>query len=138
MHGSKKLMKDLAIAGLCGCVAILSAQEPNPTTTTPEGQNPITKQENGVYLYKVKVVQRNLDAVNYLHRSGSTRIAFKGTPLLPRGSGDAKVTSERGGIHIEARFKGLSVISLYLPSGSSGPTSAIPCPSPSSAASSPR
>ena len=108
MHGSKKLMKDLAIAGLCGCVAILSAQEPNPTTTTPEGQNPITKQENGVYLYKVKVVQRNLDAVNYLHRSGSTRIAFKGTPLLPRGSGDAKVTSERGGIHIEARFKGLT------------------------------
>jgi len=107
MYGSTRLKKTLAIAGLCGCVAILSAQEPNPTTTSPPDQNPITKQDNGVYLYKVQVVQRNLDAVNYLHRSGSTKIAFKGTVLLPRASGSAEVTSERGGIHINAKFKGL-------------------------------
>ena len=56
----------------------------------------------------MKVVQRDLDAVNYLHRSGSTTIGFKGTTLLPLAKGEAKVTSERGGIHIEARFQGLT------------------------------
>ncbi len=74
----------------------------------PPDDNKITKESEGVYLYRVKVVQRDLDAVNYLHRSGSTRIAFKGTPLLPGAKGEAKVTSERGGIVIEARFQGLT------------------------------
>jgi outer membrane protein OmpA-like peptidoglycan-associated protein len=89
--------------------ARLKAQEPNPMAQqTPPDDNKITKESEGVYLYRVKVVQRDLDAVNYLHRSGSTRIAFKGTPLLPLAKGDAKVTSERGGITIDARFEGLT------------------------------
>jgi len=89
------------------------AQEPNPTSQQgppqrdQSGENPITKQ-NGVYLYRVQVVQRDLDAVNYLHRSGSTKIAFQGTTLLPFAKGSAKVTSERGGITIDAEFKGLT------------------------------
>ena len=45
--------------------------------------------------------------MNYLHRSGSTTIGFEGTPLLPNAKGEAKVTSERGGITIEAKFDGL-------------------------------
>lgn len=85
------------------------AQERNPMAQqAPPDDNKITKESEGVYLYRVKVVQRDLDAVNYLHRSGSTRIAFKGTPLLPMAKGEAKVTSERGGITIEARFQGLT------------------------------
>jgi outer membrane protein OmpA-like peptidoglycan-associated protein len=80
------------------------AQEANPTGQTP---TPITK-ENGIYIYRVKVVQRNLDCVNYLHRSGSTTIGFEGTPLLQGARGEAKVTSERGGITIEAKFDGLT------------------------------
>jgi len=46
--------------------------------------------------------------VNYLHRSGSTTIGFEGTPLLAGAKGEAKVTSERGGITIDARFEGLT------------------------------
>ncbi|HEY0263184.1 MAG TPA: OmpA family protein [Granulicella sp.] len=84
----------------------LTAQEPNPTSQ-PGVQNPITEQD-GVYLYRVKVVQRDLDAVNYLHRSSSTKIAFKGTTLLPAASGEARVESQRGGITIDAQFKGLT------------------------------
>ncbi|WP_260706443.1 OmpA family protein [Edaphobacter flagellatus] len=92
-----------------GAFLHLRAQEPNPMAQqAPADDNKITKESEGVYLYKVKVVQRDLDAVNYLHRSGSTRIAFKGTPLLPLAKGEAKVTSERGGIVIEARFEGLT------------------------------
>jgi outer membrane protein OmpA-like peptidoglycan-associated protein len=88
----------------------LFGQEPNPTSqTAPKQDQPqIEKQDNGIYLYRVKVVQRDLDAVNYLHRNGSTNIGFKGTTLMPLAKGQAKVTSERGGIHIEARFQGLT------------------------------
>ena len=64
--------------------------------------------EDGIYLYRVNVVQRDLDAVNYLHRSGSTKIGFIGTPLLPLAKGEAKVSSERGGITIDAKFQGLT------------------------------
>lgn len=84
------------------------AQEPNPTTTPQRPATAIVAQDNGIFLYRVQVVQRDLDAVNYLHRSGSTRIGFQGTSLLPAASGEAKVTSERGGITIDARFKGLT------------------------------
>jgi outer membrane protein OmpA-like peptidoglycan-associated protein len=97
--------------GILGQAAFnLCAQEPNPTAQMPPSQNnePITKQDNGIYLYRVKVVQRDLDAVNYFHRSGSTDVGFVGTPLLPFAKGEAKVTSERGGIHISARFRGLT------------------------------
>jgi outer membrane protein OmpA-like peptidoglycan-associated protein len=109
---TKVLIGVVLVAGLyemCGAVA-LSGQEPNPTSkmATPQDQQKIEKQDNGIYLYRVNVVQRDLDAVNYLHRSGSTTISFQGTTLLPLAKGDAKVTSERGGIHIEARFQGLT------------------------------
>jgi len=91
--------------------ACVFAQEPNPTTSTPPSANSESQaptQQNGVYIYHINVVQRDLDAVNYLHRSGSTSINFEGTPLLPRAQGEAKVTSLRGGITIEAKFKGLT------------------------------
>jgi outer membrane protein OmpA-like peptidoglycan-associated protein len=111
MKRSEKVLSSLVFVGLCvyGTTNGLFAQEANPTSQNSSTQNPeITKQDNGIYLYRVKVVQRDLDAVNYLHRSGSTKIGFKGTTLLPEAKGEAKVTSERGGIHIEARFEGLT------------------------------
>jgi outer membrane protein OmpA-like peptidoglycan-associated protein len=97
------------VASLAAAIpATANAQEPNPTDrAAPQQPNPIT-QQNGIYIYRVKVVQRNLDCVNYLHRSGSTTIGFEGTPLLPNAKGEAKVTSERGGITIDARFEGLT------------------------------
>jgi outer membrane protein OmpA-like peptidoglycan-associated protein len=111
MKRSEKVLSSFVFVGLCvyGTTNGLFAQEANPTSQNSSTQNPeITKQDNGIYLYRVKVVQRDLDAVNYLHRSGSTKIGFKGTTLLPEAKGEAKVTSERGGIHIEARFEGLT------------------------------
>jgi len=98
---------------LCSLFAVTaSSQEANPLANqgaaqSPDQGNPTT-QQNGVYIYKVKVVQRDLDAVNYLHRSGSTTINFEGTPLLAAAKGRAKVQSERGGITIDADFQGLT------------------------------
>jgi hypothetical protein len=99
------------VFALAASAAFARAQEPNPTdaaapaVTTPVAQ---ADQQNGIYIFRVKVVQRNLDCVNYLHRSGSTTIGFAGTPLLPNAKGEAKVTSERGGITVDAKFSGLT------------------------------
>jgi outer membrane protein OmpA-like peptidoglycan-associated protein len=106
------LIRSLSAAAITGALAALPAaaiaQEPNPTgQAAPIIASPASEQ-NGIYIFRVKVVQRNLDCVNYLHRSGSTTIGFAGTPLLSGAKGEAKVTSERGGITIEARFDGLT------------------------------
>ncbi|HEY6374320.1 MAG TPA: OmpA family protein [Edaphobacter sp.] len=111
MNRNKKVFSALLMMGLCSVApSVLFSQEPNPTSQMPSAQTreEIKKQDNGVYLYRVNVVQRDLDAVNYVHRSGSTKIAFKGTVLLPLAKGEAKVTSERGGLTIEAKFEGLT------------------------------
>jgi outer membrane protein OmpA-like peptidoglycan-associated protein len=107
-----RLARVFAVAGALGALAAswpvaAWAQEPNPTAVGTAPENAVS-QKDGIYIYRVKVVQRDLDAVNYLHRSGSTTIGFKGTTLLPGGKGEAKVTSERGGITINARFEGLT------------------------------
>jgi len=53
------------------------------------------------------VTARTAKAVNYRHRSGATKIDFKGTDLLPMARGEAKVESKQGYIEIEVEFDGL-------------------------------
>jgi outer membrane protein OmpA-like peptidoglycan-associated protein len=85
------------------------AQEANPTTVAPGAKTGevIAQGPNGVYIYHVKVVERQLDAVNYFNRSGSTHVGFEGTNLLPGAKGDAKVNSLTGKTEISAHFEGL-------------------------------
>ena len=83
------------------------AQEPNPTSV-PASRGVAVTQNGDIFFYKVSVVNRDIDAVNYLHRSGPTHIAFVGTNLLPNAKGEATVKSERGKITVDANFKGLT------------------------------
>ena len=93
---------------LTGLIGIASAQEANPTSVpAPKGAAVVT-QNGDIFFYKVNVVRRDIDAVNYLHRSGETRLAFEGTNLLPNGKGEATVKSERGVINVHAEFKNLT------------------------------
>ena len=55
-------------------------------------------------VFRVIVVSRNVQAVNYEHRSGATRVDFAGTDLMPSANGEAKVNSKRGSIEIDAEF----------------------------------
>ena len=48
-----------------------------------------------------------MQAVNYKHRSGATKLDFAGTDLMPSANGEAKVNSKRGSIEIEAEFGNL-------------------------------
>ena len=54
--------------------------------------------------FRVNVVSRNVQAVNYEHRSGSSKLDFVGTDLMPSANGEAKVNSRRGSIEIDAEF----------------------------------
>jgi len=57
--------------------------------------------------YRMNVVSRTTPAVTYKHRSGSTKINFRGTDLMPSAAGEAKVESKRGALEIEVEFSGL-------------------------------
>src|SRR5882724_6724904 len=57
--------------------------------------------------FRVNVVSRNVQAVNYQHRSGATKIGFAGTDLMPGANGQAKVESKKGYIEIEVEFGNL-------------------------------
>src|SRR5580704_10652202 len=54
--------------------------------------------------FHVTVVSRSVQAVNYKHRSGSTKLDFAGTDLMGSAEGNAEVNSKRGAIAIEAEF----------------------------------
>jgi len=57
--------------------------------------------------YSGNGISRTTRAVKYAHRSGSTKIDFQGTDLMPGASGEAEVASKRGAMKIEVEFKGL-------------------------------
>jgi len=57
--------------------------------------------------YRMNVVSRTTRAVTYKHRSGATKINFRGTDLMPGAAGEAKVESKRGTMKIEVEFSGL-------------------------------
>ena len=58
-------------------------------------------------IYRVTVTSRTAKAISYRHRSGSTKIDFRGTDLLPDARGEAKVESKQGRIQIEVEFQNL-------------------------------
>ena len=63
-----------------------------------------TPHPDSVPLYKVDVVQRTIDAVNYQYKSGPTPVDLKGTVLLPEAKGNAVVESKAGRTEIDAHF----------------------------------
>ena len=88
----------------------LTAQENNPTAQPNSPAAPMGQQGtyDNVPLYKIEVVARDIPAINYFHRSGSTKIGFRGTELLPQAKGEAKVDSKLGRTVIDADFEGLT------------------------------
>jgi outer membrane protein OmpA-like peptidoglycan-associated protein len=57
--------------------------------------------------FRVTVISRSVQAVNYEHRSGSSKLDFAGTSLMPSANGEASVNSKRGSIEVEAEFSNL-------------------------------
>ena len=88
----------LTIGGLAWAQA---PQAPNPTQqlTAPDTES--------VPVYRITVVARTMKAINYNHRSGSTKIGFQGTALMPAARGEAKVESKQGVIKIDVDMEQL-------------------------------
>jgi outer membrane protein OmpA-like peptidoglycan-associated protein len=81
-------------AGLISTILPAVCQEGSHNTSAP--------------LYRVTVVERSVDAVNYQYHAGPTNMDFRGTVLLAKGKGEATVESRRGRTEIDARFSNLA------------------------------
>ena len=89
---------------LCGFALGPAALAQSPTAPNPTQQSV----ENGATpIYRITVVARTTKAINYNHRSGSTKIGFRATALMPEARGEAKVQSEQGVIKINAEMEKL-------------------------------
>ncbi len=64
-------------------------------------------------VFRVMVVSRNVQAVNYEHRSGASKLDFAGTDLMPSANGEAKVNGRRGSIEIDAEFGDLQRPTIF-------------------------
>jgi len=92
-------MKLLLAAGIALSLSALAETTPQTATALePMAQTPT---------FRVVVTSRTTPAVNYKHRSGSTKVDFAGTNLMPSADGRAEVNSKRGAIEIEAEFGNL-------------------------------
>lgn len=80
--------------------ALLSAQD-------VQSENAARMAAGNQPIFRVSVTARTAKAINYQHRSGATKINFRGTDLLPKARGEAKVESKQGYIEIEVEFDDL-------------------------------
>src|ERR1051325_11232167 len=76
-------------------------------------QQPLSQDNRSTPVFRVTVSARTTKAVSYQHRSGSTKIDFAGTDLLPVARGEARVESKQGHIQIEAEFNNLQPATKY-------------------------
>ena len=76
-------------------------------------QNSVVEPGSPTPVFRVNVVSRNVQAVDYEHRSGASRLDFAGTDLMPSANGEAKVNSKRGSIEIDAEFGDLRVPTTF-------------------------
>ena len=91
---------------------LLMAQVPNPTQR--QSAAPVATGQP-VPIFRVTVVSRTTKAINYHHRTGTTRIDFRGTELMPPARGEARVDSQMGSTRVDVHFDHLT------PAGQFGP-----------------
>ena len=98
-----KQNKTKLIGAFLVTLGILSAQRPqapNPTQQLDPNENAARMAAGAMPVYRITVTERSTKAVNYRNRGGATKIDFRGTPLLPKSHGEAKVESKQGYIEI--------------------------------------
>ena len=100
------------LAAICFALGLPAVAQDvsNPTAVAPGARSGevVADTQNGIYIFHVKVVQRNLDAVNYLNRSGSTHVNLTGTDLESSVRGDAKVDAVTGKTNISVHLEGFT------------------------------
>src|SRR5579864_5051527 len=70
----------------------------------PQSSPAAARRADQTSMYQMILVDRTVKAVKYAHRSGSTKIDFEGTDLMPSAKGEAKVDSHRGAMEVKVEF----------------------------------
>ncbi len=85
-----------------------------PVVAQSNSQNVLTVEHiSPTPMFRVTVTSRSVQAVNYQHRSGSSKVDFAGTALMPAADGQAQVNSKRGSIEIDAEFGNLQKPNIF-------------------------
>ena len=96
--------KLLLAAGIILSLSALAQTNSQPLVIEPMEHTPT---------FRVTVVSRSVQAINYKHRGGATKIDFAGTSLMPLANGQAKVESKKGYIEIEVEFGNLQAPTTF-------------------------
>src|SRR5262249_48944986 len=91
----------------------LAAQVPNPT----QQPTALTPAQTGqpMPVFRVTVVSRTTKAINYHHRTGSTKVDLRGTALMPAAKGEARVDSRMGSTKIDTDFDKMTPATQFGP-----------------------
>jgi outer membrane protein OmpA-like peptidoglycan-associated protein len=93
-------------------ISALAMPPPPQTNSSDPGTQQTTQvvktTTTQITTFRVNVVSRTVQAVNYRHRGGATKLNFAGTDLMPAATGEAKVESKKGYIEIEVEFANLA------------------------------
>src|SRR5450759_1772463 len=92
------------------------AQVPNPTqrqAATPATAMPVAEGSSPAPIFRITVVSRTIAAINYHHRTGTTKIDFQGTQLMPEAKGHATVESRMGSTKIDTEVDHLPPASKF-------------------------
>ncbi|MFZ0304101.1 MAG: OmpA family protein [Terracidiphilus sp.] len=94
-------MRNIVLFAVGGALSLSAfAQINSQTTIVAEPMGPAST-------FRVVVISRSVDAINYRHKSGVTDVDLAGTALMPSADGKAKVRSKRGTMEVEADFGNL-------------------------------
>jgi hypothetical protein len=80
---------------------------PTIAITLMVGCGILSAQDKASPAYRVLMTERTVKAISYQHRSGTTKIDFEGTALMPEVRGEATVESKQGYVAIAVELRNL-------------------------------
>ncbi len=99
-------MKLKLMLAIGSAMALSMLAQASPQTTVVESSGPAPT-------FRVVVVSRTVQAINYRHRGEATDVEFAGTALMPSADGKAKVRTKRGTMEVEAEFGNLQAPTTF-------------------------
>ena len=100
-------MKRILLFAMGSVLSLSAIAQANPPMTV------VMDSANSSSTYRVVVITRSVQAVNYQHQGGASSVDFAGTALLPAADGKAKVRSKRGTMEVEAEFGNLQTPTTF-------------------------
>jgi hypothetical protein len=94
------------------CAAAGAQSYPEQST---QDQHVQLDRSGGTPVFRLTVMERTTQAINYRHRSGSTPVGLRGTSLMPEAKGEASVNSKQGRIEIDAMMEHMPAATQYGP-----------------------